>query len=111
MSHSKTMNLGKPPLGRDHEEKWPYAKFVEKISVLESKVFALEIALRDLEIDCAQYRIALCNSQAAMFKGLTENPFPWNEQEQKAWESGLRASRLAGAKEATKINARKTNKL
>ena len=87
-----SMNL-KGPQPPEPEQKPPVSKWVIKIQELEQRVTALEIYIKDLELDCAQARLALCNlvdglsvAQSKLQKGLTSNPYPMNLEQKKVWE-------------------------
>jgi hypothetical protein len=76
------MNLGKPA----QRKAWTYDDFQTHISDLLHRVQAIEIAITDLELDCAQYRLALANAQAKIAEALTSNPFPFDKERQKIWD-------------------------
>lgn len=86
------MNL-KGPQPQEPEDRPKVSKWVLKIQELEQRVQALEIYIKDLELECAQARLALCNlvdglsvAQSKLQKGLTSNPFPMDPEAKKVWD-------------------------
>lgn len=86
------MNL-KGPQPREPEDRPKVSKWVIKIQELEQRVTALEVYIKDLELDCAQARLALVNlsdglaiAQGRIQKGLTSNPYPMDLDQKKVWE-------------------------
>jgi hypothetical protein len=81
---------------------WSRKDFEQAIHTLVSRCDALEIAIKDLELDCAQYRLALSRVQTAIFEALTKNPFPWNPDEQKVWDEAVKANKMVRVTQALK---------
>lgn len=87
------MNL-KGPQPREPEDRPKVSKWVLKIQELEQRVTALEIYIKDLELDVNQARIALIRlmdglqvAQNKVMQGLTENPYPFDPIQKKVWET------------------------
>ena len=82
----------KGPQPREPEK--PVSPWIVKIQLLEQRVTALEIYIKDLELDVNQARIALIRlmdglqvAQNKVMQGLTENPYPFDPIQKKVWES------------------------
>ena len=87
------MNL-KGPQPREPEDRPKVSKWVVKIQELEQRVTSLEVYIKDLELDVNQARIALIRlmdglqvAQNKVMQGLTENPYPFDVEQKKVWES------------------------
>ncbi len=86
------------------EPKWDYERFKREIQELQAKDRSKQIEIDDLKLRVDQHQLALINAQQGMFKGLTQNPHPWDAEQQKIWDE-------AAKKPVAKMDLKQTNRL